>query len=454
MARQAAVCAVFLAAACIAASTALAQRRGDIFVPPPRGSGDTLDASTPAASGGVTEIVKTLRGDVLNGRVLGISADGKLRLSGPQFSGEVSVALPALDSIGFPAGATENGQDEVALTNGDALRGELTSVTAESIVLGTDVAGPVKIPRGLVTGVTLGLGSTRLIESNFAQGMEPWQTRSGSWSVADGALVCTSASGNNSVVSAKLDQKEPVTFVADVKGSGGYNLQCSLALFADTNDGYLGRNSVYVMFSGSEYYLGYCQNGGSNTFTNRNLGNSIRDGVMRVAYDPQTGKMRVWLNATDLGEYQSPNKPTAGQYVLFCSQYSCQVVSLKVLRGIVPPPKSEAAAEDENDVVEFTNKDRVSVKDLSLNAGQFVIQTEFGQLTPQAGKISAILFRKKGREEPRKLKGDVQVQTVGGRLTMQFKELTPEHLVGTSSCYGDLKIQRSAIRNIRFNVYR
>ncbi len=429
-------------------------QRAEIFVPTPRGTGETLDPSGSTAASEAPAVVKTLQGDVLNGRIVSIDSEGVMRLLGAAFTGEVKVATGAVDRVTMRSSKNERGQDTVQMTNGDRIRGELVSVTPEAVVINTDVAGTLKIRCGLVNAIFLGRGSDMLVESNFTAGtMDPWAIKSGTWNVSDSQLNCTS-NGNNAMVAAEVDQKEAVTFVAKVKCPSG-NTNIWMTLFADEPTGQYGRNSLYVGWQSSELYMGYCQNGSTNNYTSRSMGRNVREGTLRVSYDPKAGKVHVWMDGTDYGEYTPPVKPAAGKWVMLTSYYTSNFSELSVLRGVVPPENTATAGgEDETNVIEFSNGDRVSAKEISMTGGKFKVKTSFGDLTPEAGKVVSVVFSKKDREEPRRMKEDVEVQTAGGRMTVGMKELTGTHLVGTSSCYGDVKLSREAIRGLRFNIYR
>ena len=430
-------------------------RAQTIYVPKPKGEGETLDASATTASDTSLDIVATVGGDRLTGTVAEMEADGVLRLSGPQYDGDVLVRVSALDHVAFAGKDEEPGADEVVLTNADRLLGQLVAITPDAVVLETGAAGPLRISRKVIRSVHIQKGRSVLLESRFASGrMEPWVARGGTWSINDGCLI-SQIRGSGEFIYAKLDQKEAVTFVAKVEALSGNYVQCSLVLCADTADNMYGRNSVIAMYSGNEYYLHHAQNGSVNSIVNRNFGTTLRSGVLRVAYDPETGKARLWLDSTDLGEYAVPSKPKNGQYVIFAPQQPIRVRDLQVLRGIVPPSGADVVSEAaQGDVIRFVNKDRVSVTSVALADGQLTAQASYGELRIPAENVESILFAEKGLEEPRRRKGDVLVQSSAGRFTLQFEKLTREHLIGRSDCLGEVKVGRSAIRKIEFNIYR
>jgi len=421
-----------------------------IFVPPPKGADDTLDkGENPDDEGGV-DVVKTLQSDLLTGKVLGIGTDGMLRLGGQQFCGEVAVLLRSLESVDLYWTLGESALDKVVLTNADHLLGEVTGVSAKAVVIESEVAGIVRIPRKMVTSISFALGEGVLVGSNFTNGrMKPWKVRGGKWSLADGKLICTST-GTTDAIHAELDLRKAATFVARVKSDRG--LRCGMVLFADTTHGQYGRNSVYAAIYNNEYHVGYSLNGRNTTAARRSAGRTLKEATLRFAYDPATSKSRVWCDSTDLGEIDVPEKRERGRYVMFVCDYPSQVMYLQVLQGIVPPYEDLGAGEEEADLIEFTTKDQVSATDLTLADGKLIVKTALGELRPPVERLSQIVFRKKGRQTIPRAEGDVRVYTTGSRLTLQLKELTDKHLLGTSSSWGEVKLRRAAIKRIEFKL--
>jgi hypothetical protein len=435
-----------------------------IFVPRPKDAGDTLDESSGSAAADQVDVVTTVLGDRLLGSVVRIAAGGKLQLTGEQFEGEVQVDVGALDGVVLRSSDKDSGDDEVALTNGDRIIGQLSTIAPDGILIETQAAGQLRISPKVVRSITFSKGASVLAESNFPGGnLEPWQSRGGSWTVSEGALVCRNRGSGNALF-VKLEQKEAVTLVAKVQSLEGSSFRCDLVLFADTtegvpNEGRYGRNSLFAMFQNSEYYLMCVNNGSTNSIVNRNFGRQIQNGTLRLAYDPATGKAALWLDSAELGQYDVPTKTTSGQYVMFNSYFPLKVEYLTVYRGIVPPRGDDdgavgAAGTADEATVQFANKDRVSVASITLAEGEITFRTTYGELKCPVANVERILFGKKAQEEPRRRKDDIRVRTSAGRMTIQFDRLTADSLVGQSEFLGEVKLRRSAVREIKFNPYR
>lgn len=438
---------------CVGLLATLAAAR-DIFVPPPRPD-DPIDGAGAGTGGDSLDRVVAKSGDVVLGRVVEI-ADGRVRLTGAQFDGDVKMMLAGLDQITLVPGKVTGGRDSLTLANGDAIMGEVTGITADEVAITSDCAGPVKVPRRVVSAIGFGKGSGILVDCDFSRSLEPWKSIRGAWNTAGGVAVCN-AQGDYAILSAAIAQSKPVTMEAVVEPTNGYSLYCTMVLCCDISDNsnYLGRNSAWVTFSSSNFSIGYSKDGGTNNVNNRNMRqvNSGETATVRAAYDPDAKKMKVWINGASLGEADVPMGPAAGKCVLFCTQYPCKVKSLRVLPGLVGPTETGGAPKDDGDLVYLGNKDNVSAKGIALAEGQVVLTTSYGELKSAVDKVDRIVFNPKNIERPRRQKGDVLVETTTSKFTLQIDSLTNDGLVGSSDSLGKVTIKRAALRSLRFSLY-
>jgi hypothetical protein len=454
----------------IPVSQALAQEKvkaGGIFVPKAKGSGDSLDETVTTSGGGPTEktdVVITTQGDRILGSIVAMDGAGKLRLTGAQYAGEVGVLANSIDTLLLRGNDKQAGSDELVLTNGDRVVGTLSALGTGGAIVDTECAGRLKISSKVIRTINMNKPESVLIESLFTSGrLDPWTTRlPGAWVLAESGVICNNRGSNQAPLYAKLDQKEPITMIAKLQAMDGNGLGADLVLFSDAAEGdggsgYYGRNSLFVRFNTNQIYVQYTSNGGTNSASSRSFNNSVMGGIARVSYDPATGKVHVWIDNNDLGEHLIPTRPTTGRFVMLGSYYPLKVEWIKVVRGIVPPSGEEEGVGVKNDggiAVQFTNKDRVSVSQISMADGQMSFTTSYGEIHCPAKSVARIQFPDKGLEEPRRQPGDVRITAGVGRLTFQFEKLTSDLLVGHSDYLGAIQIQRSALREIKFNLYR
>ncbi len=424
-----------------------------IFVPAPKGAGETLDDSAQRGKAGLGDTVLTTSGDKVVGKVLTIEPDGRLRLSAPQFEGELLVKAKALDVVELVPKEESDGPDRVALSNDDVVVGDVVAITPEHVVIESKATGPIRISRRIITHIAFAQTNPTMLASRFDKGeLKPWEKR-GAWTIANGAAQ--NMSHGRQTLFAKFDQDEAVTMEVKIQSMMQRYLHCELVLFADTTDGAYGRNSVSARLYSTNYYVMYTQNGSHHNLTSRSIGRLVQQATLRFAYDPETSKARLWMDNASLGEYAIPAKLTKGKFVMLNSQYPCRVSSIRVINGIVgPTPEETKAKATPAHVVRFANKDRVAAGEVGLADGVLALKTEFGDIASDVGRVASIAFRTEGLEKPRRRKRDVRVHTASSRFTLEFHQLTPEHLVGKSYYLGEVKINRACLKKIQFNLYK
>ena len=424
-----------------------------IFVPAPKGAGETLDEDAGRDKAGQGDTVTTTAGDRVVGKVLTIEPDGRLRLTSPQFDGEIVFKAKALDLVELVPEEKSDGPDRVALSNDDVIVGDIVAITPKDVVIESKATGPIRISRKIIASIAFSQSNPTMLDSRFEKGdLKPWQNR-GAWTVANGAAQ--HMTHGRQTLFAKFDQDEAVTMEVKVQAMMQRYVNCELVLFADTSDGAYGRNSVSARFYSSNYYVMYTQDGQNHNVINRSMGRVVQQATLRFAYDPETSKARLWMDNNDLGEYAIPSKLVKGKYVFFNSQYPCRVTRIRVISGVVGPTNEEERKKTtETHVVRFVNKDRVAAGELALTDGTLALKTEFGDISSDVKRVASIAFRTEGLEKPRRRKHDVRVQTASSRLTLEFDRLTPEHLVGKSYYLGEVKISRACLKKIQFNLYK
>ncbi len=400
------------------------------------------------------DAVLTKRADRLLGRVVGI-ADGRVRLAGPQFAGEVKVLLSDVDQVTLAPGNVPDGRDAVALANGDVIAGEVTGITADTVMVASDAAGPLAIARAAVSAVSFGRPGGSLADCDFGRGaMGPWRIVSGKWQVQDGFLVGANGSGSQCMLGAPLDQAGPVTMEATWEPLEGLPVCLIMVMFSETTTDLLGVNSVYANVFNDLANVGWCRDRGSNTIGNDRRGPLPRgQNVMRFSFDPASKKARIWLNGNLAAEADVPQGPASGKQVMVGAPYGCRIKSVSVTGGAPAGPAVPPAGADADRVV-FANGDQVSARSVALANGTLAVATDFGELNSPVAKVASVAFRVAVQPGPRPRTGEVLVQTRTGRLTLRLESLGDAGLVGASDCLGRVTVKRQAIRAIKFNVFQ
>jgi hypothetical protein len=495
-----------------AAAPAAGSGRG-IFVPKPKGAGDTLDDTfdVTTAAGGVPEdrpdVVTTRRGDQVHGSVLGVNPRGSLRISSPEFEGELLLApaeLARIDLHGVggaavrpaepKAGQPKPTQADIVLAGGDRVTGTLVTLGTDAVTIDTPVAGRLRIAAAAVRSIGFHRADV-LVDSAFGAGVLGQWTDGGQnvWTAVDGAI--TNGSRNVAVARgemagalmaarggmvstlesplyAPLDQAEAVTIVAKVTSadpttgprvSSSYGFSCDLVLFADAPGGSsrvrrYGRSSIFGVFGSSQAYPVVNLNGSSGTMLGtRSYGHQLTGGILRFAYDPATSKAQLWVDEVSLGSYTVPNPPPGGKYVMFNSLSPVRVESLRVLRGVVPPEDDgfiTALPPPGQTVVELATKERLTVTRVVMEGGQVTLATVGGEVRYPIEKVRCILYGgpDKAATATPATTGQGQVRTDGCWLTLKLVQITDGEVTGRSDVLGDVKIRRAAVREIWFST--
>jgi hypothetical protein len=343
--------------------------------------------------------------------------------------------------------------------------------------LETRAAGLLKIPAAVVRGIRMGGETDVLLETDFLKGEAgPWKTRSrpGTWTLGEGGLISHHGRGDNEGEGppfyAPLDQKGAITIVARVKVVEGQSLYLGLVVFSDSSvpqdapgdgdaPGSLGTAFVGALFVEDEINLICMRKGGGPGVQQiqRELGREIKGGLLRLAYDPEAAKVRIWIDGDEVETFtfQKP-VPTEGKFVMIDADSSVRVESVRVLRGIVPPGADETAlargVTDGKCLVIFANSDRVSATRIRTVDGQLEMATDHGDIRCAPALVSRIFFSAKAPPaRPPAPAGYALVETGACRLHLRLDRLTADELVGQSDYLGEVKLRRGAVGRIDFN---
>jgi hypothetical protein len=424
-------------------------------VPKPRGSDETLDDPEEVASDEAADRVETALGDSIRGHVTAIDADGSVRISSPSFEGEVKVRRDAVTLVELVATAKGVTGDEIVLANGDRLLGELTELDEKELVVETAAAGPVRVPRKIVTRISTRRGGRWLLETDFASGMGPWKSRSGNWTIRGERLHLLSGGGNHTVA-APLDQDDAVTMEVDLRAGPSGLQYATLVVGASSQGGVFGTNAVYAMFGRNQCYMGFADaSGNTRSLASPRIPSSTgpnQPAKLRLGVDFETLTAKAWLNGALVCETKFPKPSAAGKFVMIGSQQPLSISSVRVVRGLEDDAIETEVTEIEDDgaLVVFANGDRLTAKDLRMTEEGLSVETGHGTLDCPLERVRRIVFPSAGIEKPEEREGDVRVETRGGRFTVKLVSMDGESLRGESAVFGEIAIARSHVRKIRF----
>ena len=408
------------------------------------------------------DVVITLEGDRLFGKVDGIAKDGVLRLRGPQFEGEANILVSGIEQVRFGQDVAEAEEDRLLLANGDYVACSVVSVLPSAVIVDSEVFGRLEFPRSAVRQVDFSTGVNTLINSRFEEGaIEPWTAHRGSWSVANGTLICPGGQSPHEVY-APLEQDGPVTFEGEFefayrsgrrqrrrrRGNGFF----TLCVFADSYEKYFGGNGVYSYVHRDELLFGR-GNDGSQVLTGKRTLNSTMDkGTLRLGYDPVTGSASMWVNGKFHGKFNVDGDLKRGKYVVVYSEYPVIIRDLRVFQGVVPPPIENDFAENDKPMMVFKNGDRLSVEEFGMTKSVVTVDTGYGELSMSKSRVACMQFKPDVEAIEHDAKSNATIHTGSSSVTFELEELTDEYIIGNTALLGRIKVSRSMLESIDFTV--
>ncbi len=414
----------------------------------------SLEKPTVAPAVPAVDVVTLEGGGRLVGTVLAMESDGRLRLKGPAFQGEVVVAAGAVSSVTFRPAATPTAAAEVALVGGERLRGALTAVTPEAVIL-DGPAGRLSVPRRAVRAVNLVSVADVLIGSAFETGkLDPWKTRmpASAWTFEDGKAVYHIRCPYAGILSADLDKAEAFTIEARMSVASP-SMPQGLAF---TGDGVTVRASIMGGRDGLTHRL-YCSGRGQSSPVSGTVDPQLipsGTGVFRLAYDPAAGKAWFWLESILLGELEVPPAITGKKTMMIdMSGLACAIEYARVLRGVVSPGgliDTGPGPTGAGTLIEFANSDRVEASQVTLAGGRATLATDVGEVRCPQGVLVRMVFSRQEPEEKPAEGAETRIEGCFGRLRLQSARLTADELIGRSEVLGEVRLRREGLSRIRF----
>ncbi len=409
------------------------------------------------------DTVSTLQGDHFTGAVTSIGADGSLRLNGPEFGGEVTLAASVVAHIEFAPARDEKAGPRVVLNNGDYVLGQVQSITADQTVIANPEIGTLTAPTASLSEILIDSAVANYVDTGFEWGtLEPWTAVQGNWTLGDGKATCTPGpQGGNvlGVLSAPLNQQGPVTFFADVElPQPGAWLDCELFVFSDRPDLQNIHHSVFFHLKSNDSGCAVVTpEAGVQNLGSWGTGNQLLSKPrvqFQLQYDPKEGMIQPWLGDvpsvgdTQAGQYRFTPGPKTGRYVLFVTNTPLSVHHLRAESGLVPLRKALPGEADAIQVM-LLNGDTISAKAVTFAEGKFTVSTDFGDIEPELKRVLLVRFPRRTAVPPPK-EMEATVRTTEGSFTLHSCVLANGRLTGQSDLFGPVSLQLDALRSIHF----
>ena len=364
----------------------------------------------------------------------------------------------------------------VTLTNGDAIRGQLASVTDEAISLDTWFAGRMSFKRPMVSSVNIDHRTNWLYRG--PSGMDGWKQSADPpvWTYNRAAFR---ASGEGGIAHADLLPDEcSVSFDAAWKGD---SIRLRVILFSDDpstdnpNSGYdfsFMRGSVHARNCRTQSFLGSAQTPAlletdkihveikASTKTNR-VALHINGRVVEVWSDPDAGQVAFGrglhfisgsplpLRVSDIrvapwdGMIERMPEPRPG----FNRRFGFPDLNLDDEE--VPEKKPEPEPR-----MELANGDTLAGEVNSIKDGVITMKTPLGDIRLPVSRLRTVQLKPAEAERARRYNGDVRAWFPdGGSIVFRLESDGDGTLTGYSQNFGTATFKTTAFSRIQFNIY-
>lgn len=438
-----------------------------------------LIAAASAPADEPESIVRFSNEDRLAGSLESLSSD-LLVLKSPGLEKPVPFFLKNVIDLTLPAAPHEVKADHwavVTLTNGDSIRGQLASVTSETVALDTWFAGRMNFNRLMVSGIKIEGAPTLVYQG--PTGMDGWKQSDGkpAWKYRNLAFVSNAAGGI--ARDGLLAEENSVAFDAAWKGD---SFALKVLLFANDatggeRSGYeltFMRGSISVRNLKAENYIG-------NTHSQAMMENDkVR---VEIRASRKTGKICLFVNGRILEVWTDPDvaKGGFGQALHFISQNTLplRVSSIAVgpwdgvvdqmpeprvgmmrqfglqgIQGMREEPKPPPREKPRDGRMELANGDSIEGEVNSIQDGVITLKSPLGDIRMPVARLRSVALAKADLERCKRRNGDIRAWFPdGSSVVFRLDAVGDGTLTGYSQNFGNATFKIAAFNRIEFNIY-
>jgi hypothetical protein len=428
------------------------------------------------AADGAEALVRFSNDDRISGSLESLSAD-LLVWKSPALEKPTPFLLKHVLDLTLPVTPQESKADHQAvltLTNGDTIRGQLASVTAETVSLDTWFAGRMDFNRLMVSGLRIEGHPTLIYQG--PTGMEGWQQPAGktAWNYRNLAFI--SNAPGTIARDELLEEEVSVSFDAAWKGD---SIALKVLLFAEgtaaeRDSGYeltFLRGSVSMRNLKVQNYIG-------STHSQALMENDKVRVELRASR--KSGKVCLFINGRILEVWSDPDvaKGGFGKALHFYSQNAMplRVSSIKVapwdgviaelpeprvgmmrqfgLRGAREEPKPAAPGKPAEDRMELANGDSLLGDVTAIQDGLISLKSPLGEIRLPVARLRNIALSKVDPERCKRRNGDIRAWFPdGSSVVFRLDAVGDGTLTGYSQNFGTATFKTAAFNRIEFNIY-
>jgi hypothetical protein len=424
-------------------------------------------------------------GDIINGSLVGIDEESIIwdsdfftkahplkldRLIDLSLSGNEVTEMPEGDHIAV-----------VTLTNGDIIRGALTSLDKSKVLLSTSYAGNLVFRRDMVS--TLSIEDRPEIFYSGPNGLDEWNVADeDDWTFENGELVSHSSAS----ISREIGERDQFRISFDIEWRG--NARFRVFVCADDTDLDQVGNSYELVCQSQYAYMRKRtkRNGRTESITIGTTG-GVREFQERekvrveLLHDIVAGRVRFILGGRVVADWREP-APGAGKlgsalHFLSDSGKQIRVSRIRVSswdgnidgnwqeEGNDPFEEEDAEDEETRHVqpsgILLRNGDIIKGETMDIENGAVKLKTDLGEFTLPVSRLRSFALRTAEEAANPELtwkpiirNGDVRAHfTEGDHITFQLIGFSKDTIRGKSPTFGEADFDLSAFNRIEFNLY-
>lgn len=363
----------------------------------------------------------------------------------------------------------------VTLTNGDSIRGQLASVTDESVALDTWFAGRMNFNRLMVADVKIDPRVPLLYRGPRANDGWVQPSERPAWRFARSAFL---SSAPGSIGRDGLLPEECSISFDTAWRSDSFNLK--MVIFSkepaseDSNSGYelsFQRGSIYLRNNKTSAFLGSTQ--AREFLENDRLRVEIRA-------SRKSGKVCLFVNDRIVEVWSDPDHARGdfGEALQFVSVNTLpvRISSIQIaewdgvidqmpeprpgmMRGLILPGQSLDQAmppppPPSTDRMQLANGDSIAGEVSSINDGIIHLKTKLGEIKLPVSRLRTVALKDVEEERTIRRNGDVRATFPdGSSIVFRLDEVGDGTLTGSSQNFGSAVFRIDAFDRIEFNIY-
>ncbi|MBC7980060.1 MAG: hypothetical protein H7Y36_05810 [Armatimonadetes bacterium] len=428
-------------------------------------------------------VVRFSNGDQLSGNVLSLS-DEKLTWESRILKEPAEFALDQVVDLSMPATTSRIGNEaagheaNLAMTNGDSIRGQLAGLTNDEIKLKTWFGGELVFRRVNVKSVKISQKTDYFYRGpNSFKEWTKTQEESG-WEFKSGALHCETAGGIGREI--EFPDECKISFEASWRGAFRPKIVFfSNDISTDTPKGgyemVFQGNSVHVKKAGSNNWLGHSTSAGElreNEKARLEIRASLKSGKILLYVDDKL--IDVWQDDNvvkdDLGKgfqivcqdsapLKISNIEVTGWDGYTEGEQDRQAKLRREFRGGWEFGEEERETKDSEDKIPdgrmvLRNGDSIEGEVLGIKDEMISMKTTFSEVSFPVARLKNIVLKPADMETPKRNKGDVRATLLdGSHLVFRLDGVEEDQLLGFSQNFGNASFRKDAFKRIEFNIY-